>query len=528
MFSKFSKFLCWYQIWSLIILSSSISGGNCPQKCYNCKYDSSGSVTAATCKDVQIPMLPKTLQELQVSDATGMNAIMFRQFRSFVLNGMSSLTTLSIQNYKISTLNGQCFQGAPGLQMLDLSKNAIGQISEINFEGLQSLSYLSLNQNKLTKIGDSVFQHLTDLVDLKIALNHLDVIEQNDFKGLVSIRSIDLQSNNIHTIHTLAFQGLKTLETINLQSNELTRIHSSLFGNLPNLKTLSLQRNKISYIAQNSVPNSPVTYINLMNNEFTKVPTEFLQNVSNTLLEVNLARNKISRIEAGELQRIVLKTLFLVANSIVFIHPDALCYSFIEKLDLEQNLLKKLPEGLQNSLNQSNTVLLDNNPWSCDCDIQWMELLLKTNIAEPVCAQPLSYHGQKLSQILDDLEISCGDLATLPVPSMHFPVPPRLNPVTPHLERKTTTCQTSSTVTRKQQTDSLETTGEKGNNSITAIVAGTVSGVIVLAVFIVFIVIYLKMSTVKIAPEFNTDCKKPDKNFKPVLKYAPQSNNYII
>ncbi|XP_045185323.2 carboxypeptidase N subunit 2-like [Mercenaria mercenaria] len=521
------KLLCWYLVWSLILLSSSSNGGICPAKCNNCKSDSGGNIITAMCKDVKIPALPDTLEELTVSDASGMTAIMFQQFRTFVLRGKSELTMLKIQNYQIATLHGQCFQGSPSLLTLDLSKNQLIQISEENFEGLRNLSYLSLNQNKLTKLGDFVFRQLTLLESLNIALNTLHAIGENDFKGLTNLKNLDLQSNQIATIHIAAFQGLKSLRTINLKKNELTSIGPGLFGTLPNLQTLILEMNKIRHIDPESMINTSITFLNLMQNEITKMPTKFLQNISNENLDVNLARNNISMIDAGELQRIILKTLYLVRNSISIIHEDAMCYSFIETLDLQQNLLQHLPEGLQNSLNQSNTVLLDNNPWSCDCAIQWMQSLLRKGVLEPQCAQPLSYRGQKLSQILHDLEISCGDMATLPVPSRHFPVPPRLNPVTPHLEKKTTTCQHTIT-TSKQTTPQAIKTDEKGNNSTIAIAAGTVIGFILLVGFIVSMVIYLNMSKVKVAPDFSINCKKPDLNFRPRLKYLPQNTQYQV
>jgi hypothetical protein len=282
--------------------------------------------------------------------------------------------------------------------------------------------------------------------------------------------------------------------------------------------------NKIRHIDPQSIGNTPVTYLNVMQNEVTKIPTEFLQQVSNINLEVNFARNNITTINAGDLQRITLKTLYLVGNLISTVHEDALCNSFIEKLDLEQNQLTHLPEGLQNSLNQSNTVLLDNNPWSCDCSIKWMELLLKKDVLEPRCAQPISYQGQKLSEIVHDLEISCGGMATLPVPSRHFPIPPRLNPVTPHLERKTTTCQH----TTHKKTTPKAINDDKGNNFPIAIIAGIVIGVILLVFIIISIVIYLNMSKVKVGPEFSISCRKPDLNFKPTLKYAPQKNQYLV
>lgn len=76
-------------------------------------------------------------------------------------------------------------------------------------------------------------------------------------------------------------------------------------------------------------------------------------------------------------------------------------------ISLEQNLLRHLHVEIRHSLNQSTTVLLGDNPWSCDCDIQWFKILLRDNIQEPVCAEPPSYRGHKVSQILDDLSVPC-------------------------------------------------------------------------------------------------------------------------
>lgn len=523
MFQNLGKYLCWYQIWSLLFLSSSIGRGNCPRKCDHCEEDTKGNLIKATCKDVQIPSLPDTLTELRVSDASKMTSYASYQFSMFMLADKVNLTILKVQRYEIAVLRDECFRGSPNLLVLDLSKNSISQISENNFNGLHKVLFLSLTMNKLTNISNFDFRQLSALEELDIAQNSVNSISENAFKGLMNLKRIDLQSNNISSMNKAVFQGLQTLEDINLQNNQLTQIESGLFGNLPNLRRLNLKMNNIQFIHPESMTNTWLTYLDLSQNEITQIPTEFLQRVSNKSLEVNAARNHISKINDGGLQSVTLETLYLVSNSLSLIHKDALRSSFIKKLDFQQNCLRHLPEGLKKYLNQSNTVLLANNPWSCDCSIHWVKSLLKKDILEPVCAEPLSYHGQTLSQVLDDLEISCGNSEPLPVPKKHILVPPRLKPAIPHLLEKTSTYLTTTTTTKytTSQTDK-----EKGGNSNIAIIAGMVSGVIVLVVLI-GIVIIMNIAKVKVAPELKLNCTIQKMNFKPQLKYMPQSKEYL-
>lgn len=523
----------------LLTIWTADSVTNCPQACYNsCKYSKAGEIIEAKCSDVIIQSLPNSLIRLWVSDATSASTLPLGLLANFVLHGKVDLKILKMENYHVTTLAGQCFLDVSTLKSLDLSKNDILQIREDNFVGLTDLVFLSLNRNKLQSIGAFSFKELTSLTELNIAVNFIAALGEHDFAGLTQVRKIDLQSNVISSIHPNAFRNLSTVEKVILKNNRLTTIEAHVFQNLANLGTINLQNNSIHALEPTSMRGANLVELNLVQNKLTEIPTKFLQGISSLRLTVNLAGNNISEIPANALNGVTLGTLFLVSNMLRKIHPDALNNSFIRMLDLQQNSLHHIPEGLKKDINQSNLVLLSNNPWSCDCSIQWVRSLLNSTNQEPVCAEPVSYFGYLLSEVLKDLDISCGQPhRPLPAPSKALPVPPKQNPITPR--KKTTTPQITTTNASVQSTSvsaekstprHSEVSGdnEKGDNSnVSGIVIGTIAGVAVLCVVILMLLKHFLVK-VKVLPDPTMAVSRPDLNHKQQLKYQRMSSVWSI
>ena len=526
----------------LVLIAQVDCNATCPQKCMNtCTFDSQGEITEAQCRDVFIQSLPNTLTILRLYDAVDPSTLPMQALMNFAFSGKSNLTFLKIENYGIATLMGDTFQPCQNLESLDLSKNDLRQVEEENFSGLSKLQYLNLNYNQLNSIGNFTFRKLPQLEALHVAFNHIQEISELNFAGLQNIKNIDLRSSQIRSIHRNAINFLTTLEEIILFNNSLTAIAANLFSNLPYLRIINLQSNLIHTIEHQQMASRSLVMVNFGQNEITAIPTGFLQNISSSKVTVNLAGNSIASLPANVLNGVTLEVLFLSSNNISTIDKDALNNSFIEKFDIQQNFLQHIPEGVQKHLNQSNVLLLSNNPWSCDCSIQWVRVLLRTDVPEPTCTEPRSYFGNRLSDVLNDLKVSCnGQQVPLPAPSKALPIPPRQNPVTPRLNKVTTsttpytpplsrhqtTVPSNTTSTIKQTVQA--TTGSKGGNS-TVIIVGVVVGVAVLATLLTVMLKKYMTKSPRVVPDPLMTIPRCEINHKQYLKYIPaQTRAYEI
>ena len=75
---------------------------------------------------------------------------------------------------------------------------------------------------------------------------------------------------------------------------------------------------------------------------------------------------------------------------------------------LSSNQLSTLPKELIEGTSRLDTLTLDDNPWVCDCRLNWLILWLQstTRVSRsaastkiPICMEPIGYQGQRLTSI---------------------------------------------------------------------------------------------------------------------------------
>ena len=524
----------------------------CPQQCSRCYRNNTGDLIKVMCTDIVIPSLPETIQQIQVFDAVSAKTLPLGQLKAFIFTKRMALEKLVMQNYKISSIEDGCFRNNINLRTLDLSKNMITSLTADAFEGLVNLTFLNLNQNRLASLKHSIFVHLSNLRELRIALNWFVYIGKHDFLGLNNLIKLDLQANYIASIHPQAFNSVSHLRDLDLQHNKLEVIEAGIFRGLNSLQTINLKNNHIISLEPGCMSSNSLTMVNLIQNNILAIPKAFLVSVSSKELEVYLARNKITEIKMDDLNGVHLKSLSLVSNTIWSIEPYAFVQSNIAMIDLEQNQLITLPSTVHSYLNASHVIRLGNNPWSCDCNIQWLAKFLKSHVTtsqQPVCAKPDEFHGKKLSEIVDKLSRECKmydsfktsfyipPKQSLVTPELHT-VPPTYPWITPRL-RSTTVSTTTVNIAMATTTVSMATKlttafpvstnnqtlstakqlkpnqqNKEGNN--TPIIIGVcISVIIILCVIIVVIIYKVVRARAAIDTELSVQCRKPDVNYRP-------------
>ncbi|KAM8855976.1 matrix-remodeling-associated protein 5-like isoform 2-T3 [Spinachia spinachia] len=213
-------------------------------------------------------------------------------------------------------------------------------------------------------------------------------------------RRINLGFNSISSIHNRSLAGLKKAELLMLHSNDLHHLPNAAFRDMKSLQILKLSYNKLREIA------SSLTFSGLT-----------------SLLRLYLDHNLLQHIHPRALLQLTsLRLLRLQGNRLHQLHPHALCtvsllntyyFSTLKHLDLSNNSLTTLPRETLATAPLLETLVLQANPWSCDCKMRWF---LTWSLAHagpmkcpgspqcPICASPNSLQGQGL---LDQTDLLC-------------------------------------------------------------------------------------------------------------------------
>ncbi|XP_060910235.1 matrix-remodeling-associated protein 5-like [Labrus mixtus] len=216
----------------------------------------------------------------------------------------------------------------------------------------------------------------------------------------VHTRRMNLGFNSISRIHETSLTGLKKVELLMLHSNDLHHIPDAVFRDLKSLQILKLSYNKLREIS------SSLTFSGLT-----------------SLLRLYLDHNLLQHIHPRALLQLPsLRLLRLQGNRLHQLHPHTLCtlsllntyyFSTLRHLDLSNNSLTTLPSETLATAPLLETLVLQDNPWSCDCRMNWF---LTWSLAHPgfmkcpggpqcpICASPKSLQGQGL---FDQIDLPC-------------------------------------------------------------------------------------------------------------------------
>lgn len=161
---------------------------------------------------------------------------------------------------------------------------------------------------------------------LDLSNNHINYVNElpDELEELIDL---NLSRNQIREIHFDAFDGLDSLENLNLAHNELNEIEDDIFQwNPVHLKTLDLSYNKFEFIQH------------------------FVFYDLTEIQEINLSY-----------------------NDLFFVHPHAFDeLKRLRTINLSHNKLTEFKSKWFSSIIDDNLqeVMLDGNPWSCDCDLE--------------------------------------------------------------------------------------------------------------------------------------------------------------
>ena len=163
---------------------------------------------------------------------------------------LAAITSLSLGNKSITSLDSGDFDGLTALRILDLNDNDLSSLPSGIFDKLTALTNLRLNDNDLSSLSSGIFDKLTALGALDLHDNDLSSLSSGIFDKLTTLTYLNLAGNGLSSLSSGIFDKLTALYTLELFSNDLSSLPSGIFDRLTVLGQLDLQYNEIIDVSE--------------------------------------------------------------------------------------------------------------------------------------------------------------------------------------------------------------------------------------------------------------------------------------
>jgi len=222
---------------------------------------------------------------------------------------LPNLTTLVLSDNKLDSLPAT-LGNLTQLEFLDLKYNNLISLPA-SFGQLRQLDRLELDHNQLDSLPAG-FAQLSSLRSLILSNNQLDSLPDN-FGALTTLTVVDLDSNQLRSLPQ-SFGQFTRLRTLYLGNNQLTELPAS-FGQLQRLEELHLENNRLKalpdsfgglsaledvFLNNNQLQELPLfnrlvnlRSVYLQNNALERLSEDFVNNLPNTLLFLDLSGNDL-------------------------------------------------------------------------------------------------------------------------------------------------------------------------------------------------------------------------------------------
>lgn len=260
-----------------------------------------------------------------------------------------NLTELDLSSNTIQDIRRNAFEPLVSLYKLNLSHNSIDTLPDKLFATHSPLSILSISHNRLSLLPADVFQNLTNLQILDLSNNELKYLAEDTFSVNVKLQHLDLTNNQLRSLPEKIFHSLTALQHLSLEANLLVRLEAEIFSKLTSLMVLNLARNPLWNLPDTLLP------------------------ANNTLFILTISHTKLVNVNPSVFRNLrSLRKLYLSQNhNLQNLPNDTFAESQnLKIIDLQNNNFTQLPHSIVNLV--PDELLLDGNPWPCDCSVQWI------------------------------------------------------------------------------------------------------------------------------------------------------------
>ncbi|XP_008273872.1 toll-like receptor 7 [Stegastes partitus] len=343
-----------------------------------------------------------------------------------------------------SFVNRDCSQFG---KTLDVSRNNIFFLHS-RFLNLKELRCLNLSGNAMSQsLNGSEFTHLTNLQYLDFSSNRLDLLYSTAFKELTNLVILDISNNNHYfesegLTHMLNFtKNLKKLKTLLMNHNKISTSSNTELES-DSLERLEFIDNRLDMLWRDGDTRFVnyfkklfnLTVLDISENNLNCILPEVLIGLPDKLSELYIRNNKINTFAWKELRSLkYLKVLDLSENSLTTVPPMlSNCTTSLTTLILQKNQILKLTSDFlkdayslkhldlssnhiqyiksssfpDDVLNQTDMLLLHNNPFLCTCNATWfVKWLNSTTVTIPRlgtdvnCADPGAQRGHPVVSV---------------------------------------------------------------------------------------------------------------------------------
>lgn len=322
----------------------------------------------------------------------------------------TNTTTLFLQNNRLvnSPNLDSTLSSLINLRKLDLSDNSLTSFPK-NLPA--TLKQVFMKGNDIKYIGSRSLGRLNMLQELILDNNSItnQGVSPSAFVGATNLKSISLQWNRLTSLPEGLPSGIKTAVFTHNLINSVSR---AAVRDLRNLVTLKLSNNMLTSesFEENALrPMIQLKNLDLSHNKLTYVPECIPGNVTSLRLSHNLIK-AINGPVTGK-QRVM----------------SFLRLTFLEHLDLSYNRLKWVEPQSLDALISLRTVMLNENPWQCDCHLKYLKNWISTTMAlmsgesKTICFTPEAFQSVTL-QGMDHASLTC---TSKQVPEYNISISPR-------------------------------------------------------------------------------------------------------
>lgn len=256
---------------------------------------------------------------------------------------------------------------------LDLSWNLIQEVHPNAFHQLVNLTLLNISHNNLESLPDNLFVERNMLRSLSLAYNQFKSVPRDISNHLDLLETLDISNNHLKHLKETTFRHNRRLQNLNLAHNRLTLLPADVFQSLSTLRYLSLEANQLFDVESGAFDHQhQLMVLNLGRNPLLSLPAPLLP-TNNTLFVLTISHAKLMRLKAATLQNLrALRNLYLSDNRHLQNLPnDTFAGAHqLKVLHLHNNNFTQLPSSVLDV--EPDDLLLDGNPWPCDCSTQWI------------------------------------------------------------------------------------------------------------------------------------------------------------
>ena len=265
-----------YAQFAVVIKADTVSWPHCPTNC-SCSSSLDSTTLYVDCHgcpdidqeqpshqiDSMLSTVSGSLEQLSIS-----NTALTHVPRSVCR--LTTLTSLSLDNNRLSGLPDNCFTNLSNLLHFSASDNEIQTLQNDIFDGLTKLETLNISGNRISFLGLSVsktsaesksvvntsltqvpcsLSSLTTLTDLNLNNNRLARLPDNCLTKLTNLLRLTATDNAIETLQVGVFDGMRKLEFLDLSRNRISSIGLSVFATsakLSGLFTIVLSENSLT------------------------------------------------------------------------------------------------------------------------------------------------------------------------------------------------------------------------------------------------------------------------------------------